>query len=1146
MRRLTLVGFCLLVWLSWIPAGMAQSFTASVRGTVRDASGGVLPGAGVVLVDVDRNQKFEAVTDAEGRYFITAVPPGNYQLTVELVGFKRFQSVRFNLAVQQQATVNGVLEVGEIDTALEVQGMAPLLNTTDAGLGLTVENKYIVSLPNIARDPMALVYLAPGVVGAGGARGAAGTNFVANGARNSTSEVLLDGVTVTTVEQNSGITALSYRPSVDAVEEFRAQTNHLSAEYGSTGTAVVNMITKSGTNNFHGTVFYFARHSDLNANNWFSNRANRDRPQYRRDQVGGVLGGPIVRDRTFFFGTYEYTRESRPTSRVGTVPTLRERAGDFSETLTADGRLITIFNPFDTFINSKGAVERRPFAGNIIPASLMDPVALKAMAFYPEPNQPATAAGTNNWFGQGTLTGPSYRTDMKVDHAINNKSRVSGRFSRTAGNSNATNLFAEGNPAYPFGDGPRTNTGNHLVADFTRTETATTIWTARYGRLWTSNYRGPMENFDLTRLGLPQYMKDNATYLLFPRFAPETYTAVGVAGSQLIDRQEGNHHFTGSVTKVLSAHILKFGAEMRHNFLDYQQPGFPSGNFSFRRQETRKDLTAGSAFEGNAIASMLLGWPSGMNFHIDPKVFSRSQYYGFYLQDDWRIASKLTLNLGLRYDFDRPRWEKLNRQSYWDLEALAPITVPGYELRGVMKFVDDMRRSPFNADLNNWQPRIGLAYAVTSKMSINAGYGLFHTLSRATVFGRTGAGFNIDSPTYFSLDSNATLANRLSNPYPNGMLLPPGRSEGEFTLLGLSASTIVPENNRSPEYHSWNLTINRQLPGDSVAIVSYVGSRGTHLFVPENKLTRLDRSYWKMGRTELNRQVDNPFYGIITDPRSPLSQPTVQRYRLLRPLPHFSDAFMSTSEPPAGDSYYHALQLSMNKRFSRGIGFNTSYTWSKMIDTVSHGSGNTSWLGGGTSLQNVWDFRQERALSAHDIAHRFVVNWVYQLPFGKGRRLGAAWNRPLDWIAGGWEIAGMGIFQSGVPLNVTQSGGSLWEGTQRPDLVGDPSTNGSVVDRLNNYFNGAAFVRPPVDVYGTAPRTLGYRGPGIRTVDASLNKSFRTAEGQRLEFRLEAQNATNTPIFSNPATAFGAANFGQITSTRIGPREVQIGLKYYF
>ncbi|HEU0123970.1 MAG TPA: TonB-dependent receptor [Bryobacteraceae bacterium] len=1131
---------------------LTQSFTASIRGTITDGTDASIAAARVVVTDADRGTNFTSTSDENGRYVVTALPPGNYVLVVEAPGFKRFSSGRFTLAVQQQATMNATMQIGDVNSTVEVQGSAALVNTTIANLGQVIENRYILQLPNLARNSISMAYLTPGVVGSGGRRGDNSTNFVANGSRNSTSDVLVDGVTVTTVEQNSGITDLKFSPSVDVVQEFKMQTNFFSAEYGQTGGAVVNMVTRSGTNNYHGTGYYFLRDEMLNANDWFSNRSGRAIPVFHRDQLGGVFGGPVIKNKTFFFGAYEYTKQESPTASTISVPTALQRDGDFSQTFNASGQLMTVFNPFDTLTGSGGAVERHPFPGNLVPKSMFDPISVKALSYLPLPNQTGAAfTNTANWFGQGINSSTGHQMNFRGDHSFTDTNRLSGRYSQVRSNGTNPNLFGAGNPAYWTG-GPNRTLTHSIVADFTHVHSATTLFNFRYGLTYSDFARTPLEGqFDVTTLGLPANMRDTAvaSQRVFPRFAPEGFQEFGTEPYWIMDRQEGVHHWAGSMTKVWGGHNIKVGGESRFNLLDYNQPGNPSGRFNFARGATCRTLNTCGGAEGNGLAGMLVGWATGSEYHIEPKAFSRSAYWGFYFQDDWKLTKKLTVNLGLRYDFDVPRWEAQNRYSYWDLDAQSPVKAAGYDTRGVIKFNDDNRRSPFDSDRNNWQPRVGLAYAATPKTAIRAGYGLFYQLSRATVFGRPGTGFTINAPVVWTTDSNATLNRRMSNPFPDGILQPPGSSQGDATLLGFNVGTILPSNNRNPEYHSWNFSIQRELPLQSLLELNYTGSRGTHLFMPITTLSPLNPVYWTQGRTALQANVPNPFYGQITDARSLLSGPTVQAFRLLRPMPQFDGTSVGTAEPARGDSNYHALQLKWEKRFSKGLTALTHYTWSKMIDNVSHSSGNVSWLGGSTSIQNIWDLRGERALSSHDVAHRVVITGTYELPFGTKRKFGSNMHRVANWIAGGWDLSGMALFQSGMPLQVTQSGGNIWDGTQRPNLIGDPSTSGRVQDRINTYFNPAAFTQPVIDTPGTAPRNLNYRGPGISTLDAALLKSIPTWEGHRIEIRLEATNVTNTPMFADPAgLAFGATNFGQITGLRsgVGPRNMQFGLKYYF
>jgi hypothetical protein len=1149
MRKLVLcTAAAVLIAMFCASPAVTQSFTAAIRGVVSDPSGGLISNAKVIVTEADRNVSRTFLTDEAGRYVAPNLAPGFYTLTVEAPGFRRHVQTRFELLVQQQATLDVQMQVGDISTTVEVSGEAPLLNTTMANLGQVIENKYILALPNIARNPMTLTYMTPGVVGSAGRRGDASTNFVANGARNSTSDVMLDGATVTTVEQNSGITDMKYSPSVDAVQEFKIQTNFFSAEYGQTGGAVLNMITKSGTNEFHGTGYYFLRHSEMNSNNWFANRAGRPIPLFRRDQVGGVLGGPIRKNKTFFFTTQEFTRQQNPHEFVSSFPTDLQRAGDFTQTRLGDGRTIQIYNPFDTFRNAAGDMERRPFAGNRIPQSMFDPVIRRVMEYFPRGNQvvdPVT--NLNNWFGQGVNRWRNHTMDYKLDHNINDSNRLTGRYSHGRNFGTPPNVFGVGNPAYTFNNGPTAARTHSAVVDFTRTQNPTTVWTARYGLIYQNFSRNPMEPFNLTELGLPNYMRDTAVAHVFPTFAPEGFTDIGTEGWMIMDRQEGVHQFSGSMTKIVGGHNIKVGAEHRRFFLDYLQPGFPSGQFTYSHAVTRQLQNVANIVQGNGLATMLLGWGTGGSFHIEPKAFSRANYWGFYIQDDWKVTRKLTLNLGLRHEFDVPRHEKFNRYSFWDLNAQAPVRAPGLDTRGVFNFTDDRVRSDFVGDYNNLSPRVGFAYALDNKTSIRGGVAILYSLSRATVFGRPGAGFTINSAPVFTLDNHDTLWAKMNDPWPVGMLLPPGRDQGDRTLLGMFGGPTLRQNNRNPEYYSWAFSIQRELPMQSILEVNYVANKGTHLFVPFTNLAPLDPSHWGRGRTALFGMVPNPFFGQITDPRAVnLNQRNAQLFRLLRPMPHFDGAGMGTAEPPEGNSIYHALQMKWEKRMSRGLTMVAHYTWSKMIDDSSISSANTAWLGGSTAMQNPLNRRLERSLSAHDIAHRVVMTGSYQLPVGRGRAFGSGMNRLLDAFLGGWEMSGFLTLQGGNPLMVSQSGGVLWNGTQRPHLLGDPSTTGRVQDRLHGYFNHAMFSLPAPDTFGTAPRYLNQRGPGLRTLDAALLKNWATKEGQRIEFRLELQNATNTPMFGDPVGAFGAPNFGHITGLRIGPREVQLGLKYYF
>lgn len=1144
--------------MSAVPGLFAQSFNASVRGIVTDTSKAAVPAARVTVTDVSRNLEHATVSDSAGRYVIAALPPGTYTLRAEAAGFEKYAQKPFELQVQQEATVNVELQVGGIATTIEISSDAPLLNTNSAALGTVVQNKFIQSLPLAGRQPLTLVSLAAGITPVNtSAGGQSNTNFVANGVRNSTSDVLLDGMSLTNVEQNSGVTNLEYQPSVDVVEEFKVQTNFFSAEFGNTGGAVVNMITKSGTNEFHGVGYEFARNSAMNANSWFSNRAGRSIPDFKRNVFGGTIGGPVVipklydgHNKTFFFYDFEGSRQSSAATQLSSIPSLKERAGDFSDTRDASGKLITIYNPFDTYVAPDGHTLRRPFAGNVIPVSRQNPIAIKALSFYPQPTSDGNAfTHTNNFFGQGVAQSQGNQMDAKLDHNINEKMRFSTRYSLNFGNDTPANFY--GNAADPYSNGDSRSRTQQFVYDFTRIQSPTTILNFRYGVLRQHAQTDPKSNgFDPTSLGLPSiYLTSGIRQ--FPAFQPEGYKQVGMVGYGRIQRGDDVQSITGNLTRVFGGHNLKVGAEARLMRLNYLQPGYPQGNFNFSRATTNENPNKSNSLQGNAIASMLLGWGSGGDYHLDPPSASASKYYGFYGQDDWKLTRKLTINLGLRYDFDVPRTERYNRLSWFDFNAPSPLAgkVPGYpDLKGQFKFANSDTRSSIDGDYNNWQPRFGFAYAADDKTAIRGGYGIFYTVSRASIKGHTGSGFSTDSSPEFSRDGGLTQYASLSNPYPNGLNVPPGNSLGAATFLGLSVGTDTRADS-NPQYQSWNFSIQRQLPSNSVAEVNYTGSKGTHLYFGggvENQ-NRLNPAYWSLGRTDLNTLVDNPFYGIITDPKSRLSSSTVTLNTLLRPYPQYSGG-VSGSTPNIGNSIYHAVQFKFEKRFSRGLSFQGNYTISKLIDDSSFSSGNVAWLGGSTSVQDYTNLRLERSVSTMDIPQRVVMSFSYELPFGKGKPFGGSMNRTMNGIFGGWVVDGLMTFSKGYPIVPTLQGGVLWEGAQRPNLIGDPSTQGSVESRLNNYFNTAAFSRPDPDTFGTAPRTLNYRTPGIKNGDLSLLKNVSFTETKRLQLRLEAFNVTNTTTFGAPDSTFGSSSFGVISGYAggRGPRELQVAAKFYF
>jgi hypothetical protein len=1151
----------LLFFLSVSVVIWAQSYTASVRGIVTDPTQALVPLASVTITDVERNLRYNATTDEAGRYMLTALPPGRYTLTVEASGFQTHTQPAFRLEVQQQATINVELVLSGVTTTIEVTEATPLLNTTIATLGQVVENKLILSTPLLARNPMALTMLTPGLVPSNNSPGGVlNTNFVANGVRNSTADAMLDGVVITGVEQNGGVTHMKYTPSVEAVQEFKIQTNFFNAEFGNTGGAVINMVSKSGTNELHGVAYEFHRNAALNANSFFSNRAGRTLPEFKRNVYGGTMGGPVWipkvydgRDKTFFFFLYEGTRQESASTTLGTVPTAQQIAGDFSDTRLSNGNLVPIYNPFDTYTAADGRILRRPFENNMIPPSMHSTVARNVLAFYPAPtSEGAPFTRVNNFFAQGVGKSESEKLDSKIDHNLSEKQRLMSRYSVDWGSSKPANLL--GNVADSWN--PGSSRSQSFVFDFTRSHNPTTLFTARVGILRVKADSVPgsnRANFDVRTLGLPEIMRTGGTYQ-FPNFAPSGYRTLGAGGWSLIHRAEDIVPVNASATKVAGAHTIKGGVEFRRLRLNYTQPGFPAGGFNFNRAQTGVNPLVASSSQGDAIASMLLGWGNGGYMWIDTPAATAAQYFGVYTQDDWRITRKLTLNLGMRYDFDLPRTERFNRLHWYDYDAPSPIAgqVPAFpDLKGVMRFVDEDNRSPFAGDYNNLQPRFGLAYALGNKTSIRAAYGIFYSVARHTIKGEVGPAFRSSSSVDWSRDSHYTRFASLDNPYPLGLTEPFGRDPLAFLGFGFS---VYGRDSKNPQYQQWNFSVQREAPGDGVVEVNYAGSKGTYLYFGSGDVlgnhNKLDPMYYGIGRTALNAQVPNPFYGVITDPRSILSLPTTQFHRFLRPYPQHAGGMGGYLDPPnIGNSNYHSVQFKYERRFSKGLAVLAHYTVSKMISDSDTSASDVDWLLTTTGVQNWKDLSLERSLAVFDIPQRAVVTFNYELPVGRGKTFGSGMNRVADAVAGGWEVSGILTFSSGFPLIPSLANPSLWEGAQRPNLIGDPSTSGSPSQRIDQYFNASAFSQPAADIYGTAPRTLSsYRAFGIRNADMTLMKNFAIKEGKSLQFRLESYNLTNTPTFGVPDSSFGSSSFGVISgyASGRGARETQVAVKFYY
>ena len=874
-----------------------------------------------------------------------------------------------------------------------------MLNMTSAGLGQVVENTYIRSVPIIDRAVMRLSYLTPGLTPVNTDPGADNqsfpTNFVSNGVRSSTSDVFIDGAVVTNLEKGgNSATFLEMSPNIETVQEFKVQTNFFSAEFGNTGGTVVNMVSKSGTNELHGSGYWYHRRDEFNANSFFAKRqGSTSLPNFSRNKYGFAVGGPVFipkvyngKNRTFFHGSLDVRpgQPAPPPSRPPYPPPCSARATSPRPSIRTAGstRSSTPSTPTRTPPARCSAV---PSPGNVVPKSMQDPIALKVISYYPNPTSegnPFTHA--NNFFGEGTGGGDGYQVIAKVDHVLDEKQRLYARVSREWSRGKA--FFAFGSPAEPFQKGPFYSDAKTGVLNYTRAQSPTTLFEVRYGiNAQPVDNVIPSRGFDPTSLGLPPITRTSGL-LQFPRFGPSGFAALGTVANAGAFRSTNTQNVFYSLTKIAGGHTIKGGGEVRFYKINARQANAPAGNFAFSNATTGENPLVANASQGNGLASMLLGWGSGGNYGLIQPPASAHRYYGWYLQDDWKITRKLTLNLGFRYDFELPRTERYDRYSWFDFDIPSPLNgkVPGYNLRGGLVFTSPDQRSPFDADLQ--QRSAAHRLRLRRERQDHRPRRVRHLLHRLAIHRhrRLGAPFDVTTPIQWSRDSNRTRYATLANPWPDGLIAAQGKSAGAATFIGQSLGS-ADRPSRNPQYQQWAFSVQRALPLRSVVEVNYTGSKGTHLYFPDlQNVNRLDPVYWGLGRTELNRLVENPFYGVITDSTSALSTRTVQLSRLLRPFPQYTG--LSVSLPNRGNSNYHSLQMKFDKRFSHGLTAVASYTWSKMIDDSSNSGYDT--LGGDSGVQNVWNLRDERSLSVMDVAHRAVFSFNYEFPIGRGPRPG--------------------------------------------------------------------------------------------------------------------------------------------------------------
>jgi hypothetical protein len=1250
----------LLLFLLLAGGAHAQLYTGSVTGVVTDPSGAAVPAAKVTLVDQDKGFAFTARTDSTGRYLLRPIPPGKYRIAVEAANFQGQQQGDIKLDVTQNVSIDFALKVGTATEKVEVTATSVQLQTEDAVTGQTINRKFLNDLPSINRDALGFAFLAPGVTDVDNqSRG--GINFISNGGRNSTADILLDGVSATNFEQNSGINTPSYVPSIDAVEEFKVEQSNFNAEYGFTGGTILNIVTRSGTNEFHGSAYEFLRNSAADANDWFNNLNNQPISALKRNNFGGTIGGPIFKKKTFFFFDYEGTRESNASSGTFGVPTLCERgdakaascpgpAGRSNSVLGNFGELCTLrpdsFNSVDRFDGSGNCVDSQgnpdpngqiydPFTGsadpnnaggalrsaaipynNVFyysspgtstpnqPGNLIDPVAQKLFLLFPRPTTPnPTDLGTiqnSNFFSSGVNTNRSNQFDIKIDHRFSDNDLLSVKYSHQNNYGHQFNCF--GNIADNCTQGPANGTQNLAAINHTHTFSPTLVLTVSYGfnrqASFQQGIRGDFPSLNpVTDLGLPPYMNLSGR-LQYPNITLPDYGSSGGTGNigtqtfSIVKGGQDTHHLAGAISWVRGKHDLKFGAEGRLHRINFANPGNVGGAFTFDNSGTAQS-TLPSTVGGDDMASFLIGVGNpvvgaGPGVYEVPNIVSTQNFrVGGFIQDNYRITSKLTLNLGFRYEVSLPRTERFNRMNWLDPNVVSPIDslltpaaraqLGGITLKGAEVFASAHNRYNYDVDYKDFQPRFGFAYQLPHTLVLRGGYGIYYSTPRSGAAG-TGPwgfqGFLQTTPWLTTLNNDGvTPINRLSAPFgTTGPLPSPGSSLGALNDIGFDAVGPVPAVSRNVPYEQiWSFGFQKELPGKIILEASYVGKKGTHLyFAGDRQFNHLSQqtvdSMTPLQLENLKGQVPNPFLGVITDLHSSLSGSTVPGFQLLLPFPQYT-GFLGDA-PPIANSTYHALQIRAEKSFSHGLQFLTTYTFSKSIDDASSTDESITFLGGVFSLQNPNNPAGERSVSTFDIPQIWQASYVYELPIGRGRWLGKNMHPVLNAIIGGWQTNGIWRITGGRPILITLSNAfsaPIPTYGQRPNLTGTLQRSSDSLQNIaggtGNYFGNAfnpndpkaaqsVLQVPAADKLGSAPRAIGnVRQPGTNIATMSFFKEFpmtKFREGMRFEFRVEAFNVFNHPNFSGPHTVYGDSSFGTITSTAQPAREMQLGLKFYF
>ncbi len=1065
-----------------ISAVYAQVDTATITGTLHDQTGAAVPSATIRIVDNATNATITLHSDSNGAYVSPPLHVGNYSVTAEARGFKTAKRDNVTLQVQDRLRIDFDMQVGQVNESIVVSSEAPPIQTDTSSLGQVISSRVITELPLNGRDYIQLATLTTGVVGTssgtngntGGSSTGGQNSFVANGARGTLNNFLLDGIDNNS-NDNGGVIL---RTNVDAIQEFKIQTNSFSAEFGRSGGAAINAIIKSGTNAYHGDVFEFLRNSFFDARDYFED-ASTKKASFKQNQFGATIGGPIKRNKLFWFGDYQGTIIRNPMTLVSSVPTAAQRIGDFS----GPGN-DTIYDPatYDPATNT-----RAQFAGNVIPSNRISPLVQDIVNLYPLPNQPGKLK--NNYIISPIAQDRIDQGDFRGDYNISETDQMFFRWSM----SGRTTFTPTPLPGLAGGGGSSSGNGFEdtmgAALGETHTFSPTTVNELRIGFNYVHIRRGVpvggnvLPPSDLLVPGVPNNPGTNGVTL----FVPSGYRRIGSPGFAPTILASQERQITDVLTLIRGGHSIKIGGEIRWSQFNIFQVPAPNGSFSFTGQFTQNPLDGDG---GISIADELLGLPASSTISSLLNMGNRQHVPSGFVQDDWKVNAHLTLNLGVRYDFFSPLVEVNNKQSNFDYQT-AQLLVAGR---------NGASRSLVTPDYLNFSPRIGVAWTPfnSNNTVLRAAYGIFYSGQEIRTAAPLQLAYNL--PFYyqpFFVSDGITPVLTVEQGFPS--VDPANAVDAPVTSVDTRLKT--------PYYQEWNFAIQQALPSAISLEVAYAGSKGTHL-------------------------------QVLTDPNQVMI-PGPGDVQSRRPYPNWGP-FAAIQD--RGNSTYNSLQVKVQKRYSRGLSFLSSFTYSKAINDLPEICCNQPWP------QNSYNLRAEKGPADFDQEFRWVLSFDYELPFGRGRQF-LNNNRLLDLAFGGWHLGGIYTLASGFPFS--------------PQLGYDPSNTGDQgvvrADRIANgnlpsgqrdpnlWFDINAFPLPAQYTFGNAGRNI-LIGPGVNILDGSIRKEFATTETQRLEFRAEFFNMVNHPNFAQPDNFIddGPGAAGVITSLAQPMRQIQFGLKYRF